>query len=1022
MMKLRNFLSVTFLILSGCIDSNPNPEDTHPLNSPSLKPASKEISHTENTSSETIETQLQEKDILSKEKTLSQQSDIQTKNTTPKLTSSQPTISQPALSQPNKSQPTIKSTLFEPTEPTNVTNPSSNRQSTNTETQLEPHTPKHHQSSDNKIDQKPTIEKTPKIANPKQIINPKQVNVSDKINNKVEVGMKIIEISSDKDVLNYYNPQKQAMYGNVKVLGISEDPRDIHFKEYAPTYYQNGLIKREIIRLQEPDLDKYPHLTTIDLIDVTRNYTWDLNSSDKKHMTNCSINHQVDGIKVYSVKTCTMVIPKDALISGKVEEHIYYGKNDDYNSNKIEFKVTKHITKNIQLNNHEIITDCVYRGSKKGQSCSFKDINSINNDDGYFKDSYDGIISQSGLDLFNEIKENPEKESNQSSRSYWNSNYHHSNDKLITLSQDLIRLLNRNNQEKSPLKDKMVAVILDYIKAHNFHYGTRNNDDKSHKANDKLHNALTELSTHEDFLKPWIRSGIAQKGYSLITHGLFQNKYFSNTYANIHLKKLLDILDFYHKSSESIRGVDVFESSIHESLKMILYSADNINYTGTNTFYKNHNSELINKISDLGNSNLIYWRKSPYRSTNSPLQNFNSDNLQDEKYTILTSVIDALYRVHDAVKNLHNPEDFNQSGFTSKIDEAITSILITHKLTNDSNPYGSRFSLVKNLMINKYLKDTGRNPKTLCSQNTQKNKTFSDVCEHITQSSLMQSPYSCNDDGTGPVIHLQKHPNLIGKQSYICQKLQVQEERFFNAFNLNTHTPVIDDHNDRLQVFIFSSPGEWKLLGSLFFKVPTNNGGIYMEGNPKNQRNIPKFYAYAADWFKEFHIWNLEHEYTHYLDGRYNQYGAYGHYPINKTTWWTEGVAEYLAHDKCFHRGLNTITNHIKQNLHAPSLETILKTDYASGSDMIYSWSYSVHRFLNERNIAPSIMSGKPHHSLWLTLAQTLRMPDKSQAEKHYDGLIKDLINNHSEEYQQWVSTALTDWWNDYQDSECPSH
>lgn len=1014
-MKLRNIILFTFLILSGCIESNTTLENTHQPNSstsnnishdknllyqPEKNPKKYSTVHNQpsnpikpksinNNESKASENSSKKESISSTGKDLSQQTAIQRNNSTLQPASNQSTHISTHIEQPTEST----SNQYTINDQTHIEQPvisSTEDHSSSRDTQIKTHIPI---PTNNQSNKKTTI--------------------------AIEKGLKITEIYADKDFLKYYNPQNQAMYGSVKILGKSQDPKELPFKQYAPTYYQNGLIKREIYRLQEPDLEKYPHLTSIDLIDVTRFYTWDLYSSDRKQMTNCSSEHKVDGIKVYTVKTCTMIIPKGVKITGKAEEYIIYGKNNIYKNKKIRFKVTQQITESIQLNNHKTITDCTYRGEKKGQFCSFKDVNIISNDDGYFRDNYKGIISNIGIELLNEIQENPDKESNLASRSYWKNHYHHSSEKLIHLSQDLITLLKENNQEKSTIKDKMITVILDYIKAHNFHYGTKNDNKESYKAYDKLHNALIALNSHKDFLKPWIRSGVVQERYSLIIHGLFQNKYFSDKYSSVHLLKLLDILDFYHKSSESIRGVDVFGSAVHESLKMILFSADSINYTSTNIFYKEHYLELIRKITDLGNSNLIYWKKIPYRSTNGQLQHWDSENPQETEYHVLTSVIDALYRVHDAVKNQYNPLAFRNMDLTNTIDKAIASILTTHKLKNNSNPYGRKFSLAKNLIINKYLEDTGRNPKEICGQNIQKSSLLSGVCEHITQTKVMEAPYSCNNDGTGPIINLQKHPNLTGKQSLICQKLLNQEERFFNAFNLNKHTPVIDDHNNRLQVFIFSSPSEWKLLGSLFFKVPTNNGGIYMEGNPKNQKNTPKFYAYAADWFKEFYIWNLEHEYTHYLDGRYNQYGVYGHYPLNKTTWWTEGVAEYLAHGECFNRGLNTITNHIKQNSDIPNLETILKTDYTSGSDMIYSWSYSVHRFLNERKISPLVMNSKPNHSLWLSLADTLRNPNKSQAEAGYDELINDLITHHSEEYQHWVSTTLTSWWDVYKDSVC---
>ena len=43
----------------------------------------------------------------------------------------------------------------------------------------------------------------------------------------------------------------------------------------------------------------------------------------------------------------------------------------------------------------------------------------------------------------------------------------------------------------------------------------------------------------------------------------------------------------------------------------------------------------------------------------------------------------------------------------------------------------------------------------------------------------------------------------------------------------------------------------------------------------------------------ELAIWNFEHEYTHYLDGRFNLYGGYTGDP--RIEGWSEGFAEYFA-------------------------------------------------------------------------------------------------------------------------------
>ena len=55
--------------------------------------------------------------------------------------------------------------------------------------------------------------------------------------------------------------------------------------------------------------------------------------------------------------------------------------------------------------------------------------------------------------------------------------------------------------------------------------------------------------------------------------------------------------------------------------------------------------------------------------------------------------------------------------------------------------------------------------------------------------------------------------------------------------------------------------------------------------------------GHVATWLPNEPIWNLEHEYVHSLDSRFNLYGDIGDSRIDthKTLWWMEGLAEYLS-------------------------------------------------------------------------------------------------------------------------------
>lgn len=122
-------------------------------------------------------------------------------------------------------------------------------------------------------------------------------------------------------------------------------------------------------------------------------------------------------------------------------------------------------------------------------------------------------------------------------------------------------------------------------------------------------------------------------------------------------------------------------------------------------------------------------------------------------------------------------------------------------------------------------------------------------------------------------------------------------ERYFHVRLGTGRAPVADDYNSALEVVVFASSHDYETYSGLFFGNDTNNGGIYLEGNPSNPGNTARFIAYVATWLEDRPVWNLAHEQVHYLDGRFNMRGGFRDYRINThhTVWWLEGLAEYFS-------------------------------------------------------------------------------------------------------------------------------
>ena len=131
-----------------------------------------------------------------------------------------------------------------------------------------------------------------------------------------------------------------------------------------------------------------------------------------------------------------------------------------------------------------------------------------------------------------------------------------------------------------------------------------------------------------------------------------------------------------------------------------------------------------------------------------------------------------------------------------------------------------------------------------------------------------------------------------------CRRLDDYSARFHRIFDTNCD-PVPDDHNRHLDIFVFNDGDSCEAFESAaFHKNADSCSGIYWEGNPSDPSNWARFVAteYTADenpLDPDLAIWNLAHEYAHYLDGRYNRRGGYRE--DANLVWWIEGFAEYLA-------------------------------------------------------------------------------------------------------------------------------
>ncbi|MFD8323160.1 collagenase [Kitasatospora purpeofusca] len=188
----------------------------------------------------------------------------------------------------------------------------------------------------------------------------------------------------------------------------------------------------------------------------------------------------------------------------------------------------------------------------------------------------------------------------------------------------------------------------------------------------------------------------------------------------------------------------------------------------------------------------------------------------------------------------------------------------------------------------------------------------------------------------------------------VCADLKGEDAFFHNLVRDNG--PIPGQYESSVQIAVFADKANYQTYAGAIYGANTNNGGITLTGDPSDPANQPVtiMYRHPTDNGFTARIWNLNHEYAHVLDARYNLKGGFTQQTSVPDLWWIEGVAEYVSYT---YRGL-TDTNAVTQApKHTYPLSTLLQSTYLN-SDVVrvYHWGYLAARHMIEKY--PSVVQG----------------------------------------------------------------
>ncbi|MFE9407818.1 collagenase [Streptomyces sp. NPDC006704] len=234
---------------------------------------------------------------------------------------------------------------------------------------------------------------------------------------------------------------------------------------------------------------------------------------------------------------------------------------------------------------------------------------------------------------------------------------------------------------------------------------------------------------------------------------------------------------------------------------------------------------------------------------------------------------------------------------------------------------------------------TDANDKAQCS--------YYGTCDFINQLTAAALPITYNCDAE----HTFRAQSLSDAAlAAACTSVKGQDAYFHSI--VKDSGPVANDHNTNIQIVTFASPKDYQTYSGWIFGNSTNNGGEYLEGDPSDPANQARFLSYVKSVGDGFpgDIWNLNHEYTHYLDGRYDMAGDFNAGQDVPDIWWIEGFAEYVSYS---YRNLPDTEAIADAAQHTYALSTLWQSSYAnSDQTRTYPWGYLATRYMVEKHPA----------------------------------------------------------------------
>ena len=117
---------------------------------------------------------------------------------------------------------------------------------------------------------------------------------------------------------------------------------------------------------------------------------------------------------------------------------------------------------------------------------------------------------------------------------------------------------------------------------------------------------------------------------------------------------------------------------------------------------------------------------------------------------------------------------------------------------------------------------------------------------------VLKNSYTCS-----PSLKIRAQDMTVAQLQDSC-KVLAAEETYFHQMLQTKNKPVANDVNAALELVVFDDYTNYAKYAGIMYGISTDNGGMYLEGNPSKAGNQARFIAHEASWLRpSFKVWNF---------------------------------------------------------------------------------------------------------------------------------------------------------------------